>query len=76
MLASVSCEPFDHSNWLFELKHDGFRAMAFIEDGHCRLISRNSYRFGGFRELARWRKHATSTPAGAEAGAAVLNRAG
>jgi bifunctional non-homologous end joining protein LigD len=43
-------EPFDHMNWLFELKHDGFRAIAFI-DGHSRLISRNGYRFGGFRDL-------------------------
>lgn len=29
----------------------GAIAIAFIEDGHCRLISRNGYRFGGFREL-------------------------
>jgi ATP-dependent DNA ligase len=33
-----------------EIKHDGFRAIAFI-DGHFRLISRNGYRFGGFRDL-------------------------
>jgi bifunctional non-homologous end joining protein LigD len=51
MLARPCREPFDHANWLFELKHDGFRAIAFIEDGHCRLISRNGYRFGGFRDL-------------------------
>jgi ATP-dependent DNA ligase len=37
MLASLCPEPFDHANWLFELKHDGFRAIAFIEDGHCRV---------------------------------------
>jgi hypothetical protein len=24
-------EPFDHPDWLFELKHDGFRAFAIIE---------------------------------------------
>jgi bifunctional non-homologous end joining protein LigD len=50
MLASPYREPFDHASWLFEIKHDGFRALAFV-DGHCRLISRNSQRFGGFREL-------------------------
>jgi hypothetical protein len=22
---------FDHEDWLFELKHDGFRAVAYIE---------------------------------------------
>jgi ATP-dependent DNA ligase len=24
-------EPFDHPDWVFELKHDGFRAVAHIE---------------------------------------------
>jgi ATP-dependent DNA ligase len=32
--------PFDHADWFFELKHDGFRALAYIEDGSCKLISR------------------------------------
>jgi hypothetical protein len=32
-------EPFDHPDWLFELKHDGFRALAHIED-HQPLVSR------------------------------------
>jgi bifunctional non-homologous end joining protein LigD len=32
--------PFDHADWFFELKHDGFRALAYIEDGGCKLISR------------------------------------
>jgi len=26
-LARVA-EPFDHSDWIFELKHDGFRSLA------------------------------------------------
>ena len=34
-------EPFDHPDYLFELKHDGFRAIAYIEDGQCKLVSRN-----------------------------------
>ena len=33
-------EPFSHPDWLFELKWDGFRALAFIERGECRLISK------------------------------------
>src|SRR5260370_40704648 len=41
MLASIAEEPFDDPNWLFELKWDGYRAIAFIEDGSVRLISRN-----------------------------------
>jgi bifunctional non-homologous end joining protein LigD len=38
-------QPFDDPNFLFELKHDGFRALAHVWDGHCELISRrrNSY---------------------------------
>jgi ATP-dependent DNA ligase len=34
-------EPFDHPDYLFELKHDGFRALAYIEEYDCRLVSRN-----------------------------------
>jgi bifunctional non-homologous end joining protein LigD len=34
-------EPFDHTDWIYELKYDGFRALAYIEDGRARLMSRN-----------------------------------
>jgi ATP-dependent DNA ligase len=34
-------EPFDNSDYIFELKHDGFRAIAYIDSGGCRLVSRN-----------------------------------
>jgi bifunctional non-homologous end joining protein LigD len=50
MLARPCTKPFDDPAWLFEIKHDGFRALAFI-DGHCLLVSRNGYRFSDFREL-------------------------
>jgi bifunctional non-homologous end joining protein LigD len=33
-------EPFDHPDWVFELKHDGFRAVAYISEGECKLVSR------------------------------------
>ena len=36
-------EPFDHPDWLFELKLDGFRALAFIDGHHCRFVSRNGH---------------------------------
>jgi hypothetical protein len=29
-------EPFDHPDWLFELKHDGFRAVAYVDGHHMR----------------------------------------
>src|SRR5687767_9590666 len=34
-------QPFDHPDWIFELKHDGWRALAHLKDGRCELISRN-----------------------------------
>jgi ATP-dependent DNA ligase len=38
-------EPFDHPDWVFELKHDGFRALAHIDGHHCRLVSRRGHVF-------------------------------
>jgi bifunctional non-homologous end joining protein LigD len=41
MLASPIAKAFDSPDWLFELKWDGYRAVAFIESGRLRLVSRN-----------------------------------
>jgi bifunctional non-homologous end joining protein LigD len=41
MLAESISEPFDSPDWLFEIKWDGYRAVAFIEKGKIRLVSRN-----------------------------------
>jgi bifunctional non-homologous end joining protein LigD len=32
-------EPFDHPEWIFELKYDGFRSLAVIHGGRTELIS-------------------------------------
>jgi ATP-dependent DNA ligase len=34
---------FNHPEWLFEIKHDGFRSLAYIEKGKCKLTSRNEF---------------------------------
>src|SRR5262245_42289169 len=47
-------EPFDSDEYLYELKIDGFRALAHIADGKGELISRNGNVFRGFAELATW----------------------
>ena len=41
MLAESIEKPFDDKDWLFEIKWDGYRAIAFIEGGKVRLVSRN-----------------------------------
>lgn len=45
-------EPFNHSEWIFELKLDGFRALAYLDNDQCRLVSRNGNTFVSFRDLA------------------------
>src|SRR5689334_614218 len=45
-------EPFDDPEWIYELKYDGFRALAVVEYGRCTLFSRNGRPFASFSELA------------------------
>lgn len=51
MLATLVDEPFDGEDWLFEVKWDGYRALAFITDGKVRLVSRNQNEYTRFNEL-------------------------
>ena len=44
-------QPFDHRDWLYELKLDGFRALAHVQGGRCELISRNGNQLNGFQPL-------------------------
>jgi ATP-dependent DNA ligase len=44
-------QSFDHPDFLFELNHDGFRALAYISDGRCELISRRRNAYKSFGEL-------------------------
>src|SRR5262249_23483758 len=41
MLATPVDNAFDDPEWLFEIKWDGYRAVAFVKDGSTRLVSRN-----------------------------------
>ncbi|HMK28674.1 MAG TPA: DNA polymerase ligase N-terminal domain-containing protein, partial [Terriglobales bacterium] len=41
MLATLTEKPFDDDHWLFEVKWDGYRALAYINGGDLRLVSRN-----------------------------------
>src|SRR5215212_2951053 len=42
---------FDHPDWLFELKHDGFRALAHVEGHRCTLVSRRRHVYTHFPML-------------------------
>jgi len=46
-------EPFDSDDLIFELKIDGLRSLAYIENGLCDLVSRNGNTFRNFKDLAQ-----------------------
>src|SRR5881628_3103213 len=45
MLATLVNEPFDDPEWLYEVKWDGYRAVAVIDKKGAELISRNNLPF-------------------------------
>ena len=45
-------EPFDHPDWLFDVKYDGFRAVCYVEHGRCRFVSRRGNVFTRFDALS------------------------
>ena len=44
-------EPFDHPDWLFEIKQLGFKGLAFVEHGTAPLVSRNGNTLKSFAGL-------------------------
>jgi bifunctional non-homologous end joining protein LigD len=59
--------PFSHSDWIYEIKWNGFRALAYVEGGVCRLVSRNGNTFKSFPDLC------AAIPEELRAGAAILD---
>ena len=45
MLAKETEEPFDDKDWLYEIKWDGYRAIAEVNKGSVKLYSRNGNTF-------------------------------
>lgn len=60
-------EPFDDRGWVFELKYDGFRALARVDGGATELVSRRDLTYRQFDVLA------AAIAAEVKAGAAVLD---
>ncbi len=45
MLATLVNEPFDDPQWIYEVKWDGYRSIAYINKGEVSLSSRNNKPF-------------------------------
>jgi ATP-dependent DNA ligase len=54
MRLSRRAHPFDSNEFIYELKIDGFRALAHLHGGQGELVSRNGNVFRGFGDLAQW----------------------
>lgn len=48
MKATLVDAPFDDPGWIYEIKWDGYRAVAIVENGKAELISRNNLPFDQF----------------------------
>jgi ATP-dependent DNA ligase len=48
MLATLVAAPFDGPDWLFEVKWDGFRVEAVVEDGSVRIWTRGQQDAAGY----------------------------
>lgn len=72
MLATVAAQPFSSPDWLYEIKWDGVRALAYCRNGAVRLISRRGRDIS--RQYPELAALATAWDSGAaEPAAAVLD---
>jgi len=58
MKATQVDKPFHDVNWVYEIKWDGYRALAFLQKGKAELVSRNNLVYEQFspinQELESW----------------------
>jgi bifunctional non-homologous end joining protein LigD len=63
MLATLTDKPFDDPEWVFEVKWDGYRAVAILDGKAVLLQSRNEKSFNEkfypvHAALIKWNQHA------------------
>lgn len=63
MLATLVNKPFDEPGWLYEVKWDGYRAVAYCNKGKVELLSRNNKSFNTkfypvYNALQQWKVNA------------------
>src|SRR5436853_7698930 len=44
-------DTFNDGRWCYELKLDGFRGVALVDGGQCKLVSRNGHVFRSWPSL-------------------------
>jgi bifunctional non-homologous end joining protein LigD len=59
MLATLVDQPFDHPDWIYEIKWDGYRVVSYLNKGKVEMRSRNNLPFNEKFEvieeaLVRW----------------------
>ena len=63
MLTTLVNQSFNDKNWIFEIKWDGYRILAFLKGNKVKLISRNQIDYSDVfdpivKELQSWKLHA------------------
>jgi bifunctional non-homologous end joining protein LigD len=77
MKATLVDEPFSRNGWIFENKWDGERAIAFIDNGKLKILSRNDKEItGSYPELHDLPEHVHATRAILDGEIVILSKSG